>query len=186
MREVEIKLKAPDLEKVESKLKELGCVLSEPKTQEDINFIHKDDDKWFEPEIRGFVYPRLRITNNQKHTFTVKKPVKNEMDCLEAEVQIDDPDSLKRIMEMFGYKNGVVVKKIRKTCKYKDYEITLDKVDLLGNFVEIEKVVPDESDALKIQQEMFEFAKNVLDLEKDNFTMKGYDIMMYHLSNPNA
>jgi adenylate cyclase class IV len=47
MREIEIKLRAPDLEAVAEKLRALGATFSEAKTQEDRNFIHKDDVKWF-------------------------------------------------------------------------------------------------------------------------------------------
>lgn len=182
MREIEIKLKAQNLETVARKLKKFGCVLSKPKIQEDRNFVHKDDTKWFEPEIRGFVYPRLRTQDGKTFIFTIKKPIKNEMDCTEHELHIDNPKEFKAIMEMFGYVPGVTVKKIRRTCKFKKYTITLDKVEKLGSFVEIENVVKD-GDALKIQEEMFRFAKETFGLERDGYTMKGYDILMHHLEN---
>lgn len=179
MREIEIKLKALDLNKIEAKLKELGCVISEPKVQEDRNFIHKDDIKWFEPEIGEWVYPRLRIQNG-KYTFTVKKPVKNELDCIEHNIQVSNPEEIAPIMKMFNYLPGVTVKKRRRTTKYKDYEITLDEVERLGNFIEIERVVED-GDGVKIQEEMFVFAKETFGLDRDNYVMKGYDIMIHHL-----
>lgn len=182
MREVEIKLKAPDLEAVATKLKELGCALSEPKTQEDRNFVHKDDTKWFESTTGDWVYPRLRIQNNKPLTFTVKKPLKNEMDCLEHELHIDNPEELKSIMEMFGYIPGVTVKKTRRSCTYKNYAITLDDVERLGSFIEIEQVVED-GDSLQMQEEMFRFAKENFGLDRDNHVMKGYDIMMHYLDN---
>ncbi|MEK7463689.1 MAG: class IV adenylate cyclase [Patescibacteria group bacterium] len=179
MREIEIKLKAPDLDQIENKLKELGCVISEQKTQEDRNFIHKDDVKWFEPEIGEWVYPRLRIQNGE-YTFTVKKPVKNELDCIEHNIQIDNPEEIAPIMKMFNYLPGVTVKKKRRMTKYKNYTITLDEVERLGSFIEIEQVVED-GDGEKMQKKMFEFAKNTFGLEKDNYVMKGYDIMMHYL-----
>lgn len=182
MREIEIKLRAPDLKAVETKLKELGCTISEPKVQEDRNFIHKDDVGWFEPEIRGWCYPRLRIQPNKPITFTVKKPVKNEMDCLEYEFHIDNADGVEGMMKLFGYIPGVTVKKTRRTSAYKDYAITLDEVDRLGSFIEIERVVED-GDAEKIQEEMFRFAKETFGLERDGFVMKGYDILIHHLDN---
>ncbi|HMP67647.1 MAG TPA: class IV adenylate cyclase [Candidatus Paceibacterota bacterium] len=182
MREIEIKLPAPNLEETISRLKELGCVLSEPITQEDINFIHKDDVKWFESNGEGWVYPRLRLQNNKSPTFTIKKPMTNEMDCLEYEMHVDNVNNLRGMMELFDYKEGVTVKKNRRTCKYGDYEITVDEVEKLGNFVEIEQVVVD-GDASKIQDEMFRFAKDKLNLEKDNAVMKGYDILLHYFLN---
>lgn len=182
MREIEIKLKAPDLDTIVSKLKDLRCTISEPKTQEDRNFIHKEDKRWFEPEILGFAYPRLRIQEGKPLTFTVKKPIENEMDCIEHEIHVNDAKELSAIIEMFGYQPGVTVKKTRRTTKYGDYTITLDEVEKLGNFIEIERVI-ENGDALKIQEEMFAFAKENFGLVRDDFVMKGYDIMMYHLEN---
>lgn len=180
MREIEIKLKAPNLDLIVEKLKDLGGVISEPKIQEDRNFIHKEDTKWFEPEIRGYAYPRIRIQPGKPLTFTVKMPVKNEMDCIEHEVHIDSAEEMSKIMEMFGYRSGVTVKKVRRSCQLGEYSITLDQVERLGDFIEIERVVED-GDALKIQEEMFAFAKKNFGLERDSFVMKGYDIMIHHL-----
>ncbi len=181
MREIEIKLRAGNLDLIAAKLVRLGCVLSDPKVQEDINFVNKDDLRWFEPMKEGeWIYPRLRIENNTSLTFTVKKPLTNEMDCIEHEMHIDNPEALKAVMEMFGYKQGVVVKKTRYTCVYQKYTITLDDVDRLGSFIEIEQVVDgDGSDAEKMQEEMFVFAKETLGLERDAHMMRGYDILMH-------
>jgi adenylate cyclase class 2 len=181
MREIEIKLRVPNMAEVSAKLKGLSCVLSEPKNQEDINFIHKDDTRWFESNSGNWIYPRLRIENNKTYIFTIKKPIKNEMDCEEVEIKIDSPKEIKAMMKLFDYIEGVTVKKTRQTCTYKDYTITLDEVEKLGSFVEIERVVTD-GDALKIQEEMFRFAKDVLGLEKDDEVMKGYDILLYLMS----
>jgi adenylate cyclase, class 2 len=185
MREIEIKLKAPNLDLIVEKLVKLGCEISEPKTQEDRNFVHKDDTKWFETAKKDYVYPRLRIQGGKPLTFTVKKPLKNEMDCIEHELHVDSAEELSAIMTLFGYVPGVTVKKTRRTTAYKDYTITLDEVEKLGSFVEIERVVSD-GDALKIQNQMFHFAEQTLGLKRDDFIMKGYDILMHHLENKTA
>lgn len=180
MREIEIKLKASNLEAIAFKLEELGCKLSDPKTQEDINFVHKDDVRWFEPTSEGWIYPRLRIEDRTSITFTVKKPLINEMDCIEHEIKIDDTEALKAMMEMFGYRQSIVVKKTRRTCVFKNYTITLDEVDRLGNFIEVEQVVED-GDAEKMQEDMFVFANEMFGLERDSIKMKGYDILIHDL-----
>ena len=180
MREIEIKLRAPDLAIVAKKLRALGCVLSEAKTQEDRNFVHKDDVRWFDSTThRHWVYPRLRIQKGKPLILTVKKPINNEMDCVEHELQVGDARAVAEIMKMFDYYPGVTVKKTRRTTKYKNYSITLDKVEKLGNFVEIERVVKN-GNAEKIQNEMFRWAKEVLGLDRDDLVMKGYDIMMHN------
>lgn len=182
MKEIEIKLKAPDLKAIENKLIELGATLSAPKTQEDINFVHQDDVAWFETGPRKWAYPRLRIQKDKPLTFTVKKPLENEMSCAEYEIHIDNAEELKGMMELLHYKQGVTVKKTRRTCTLGEYTITLDDVDRLGSFIEIERVV-DDGDALGMQEEMFRFAKEHFGLEKDAATMRGYDILMHYLDN---
>ena len=73
-----------------------------------------------------------------------------EMDCIEHEIHIDDAEALKAMMEMFGYRQGVVVTKIRRTCVFQNVTITPDEVARLGSFIEIERVV-DDGDAEKMQ-----------------------------------
>ncbi len=181
MREIEIKLRAPNLEETILKLEKLGCVISQPKTQKDINFVHKDDVRWF--ELGGdWSYPRLRIEKDKPLLLTVKKPMKNAMDRMEYEMNISSEKDLRGMMELFGYIEGVTVEKTRRTCDYKDYHITLDQVTKLGDFVEIERMI-EEGDAEKIQAEMFDFGQNVLGLKKDETIMKGYDILMYYFLN---
>ncbi len=178
MREIEIKLKAPNLEEVTKKLISLGCKISEPTTQKDINFVHINDIKWFESNGGDWLYPRLRIQKGKPLIFTVKKPIQNEMDCIEHELEINSEEELRGIMNLFNYREGVTVEKTRRKCVLNDYTITLDQVKNLGDFIEIEKVVKD-GDAEKIQSEMFEFAKDNFGLEKDNEIMKGYDILIH-------
>ena len=183
MREIEIKLKAPNIEAVVAKLLELGATISKPVTQTDINFVHKDDVKWFEPLIGLWAYPRLRIQDGEPLILTVKKPLKNEMDRAEYELCIDDADQLRGMMTLLGYQEGVTVRKTRRTCTLDTYNITLDQVDQLGSFIEIEQVVDDsvsDEKALGIQEEMCNFAKDTFGLERDTMTMRGYDIMLHY------
>jgi hypothetical protein len=55
----------------------------------------------------------------------------------------------------------------------------------LVSFIEIERVLED-GDAEKIQEEMFRFAEENFDLKRDNFVMKGYDILMHYSQNSNS
>ena len=193
MREIEIKLRVPDLEQIEAKLSALGCAISAPLTQTDINFIHRDDVRWFEPLDSEWVYPRLRIqsqtdTNGNKETetliFTIKKPLRNESDCREHELHVDDPEEVRGMMDMFGYKEGVTVKKVRRTTSLQDYAFTLDAVEKLGNFIEIERVITDQEAAQqgaeKIQEEMTAFAEKMFGLKRIQVVLQGYDIQMYY------
>jgi adenylate cyclase class 2 len=182
MREIEIKLKVASLDTIASTLESLGATISKPITQKDINFIYKDDVKWFEPLKSKWVYPRLRIQEGKPLILTVKKPLKNESDCREHELHIDDADELREIMDMFEYTEGITVIKTRRTCTFQDYTITLDEVENLGSFIEIERVVTD-GDPEKIQDEMLEFAKKTFDIKSEALILKGYDILTYEKQN---
>ncbi len=61
------------------------------------------------------------------------------MYCDEYEVEIDDEDNLNKIFLILGLEEIALVDKKRKTYIYQDkYEIALDAVEKLGNFIEIE------------------------------------------------
>lgn len=178
MREIEIKLPAPDLSKVETTLQSLGATIGTAITQEDFNFVHCDDTKWFGGEIKGFSYPRIRKQGDNSLKLTVKRPLLNQMDCLEYETTIGSREEVEGMLKLFGYVSGTIVKKTRKVVEYNGYTITLDDVEGLGSFVEIERVV-DDGDAEQIQKEMITFATDILGLTYNVETMKGYDVMMY-------
>ncbi|MCX6761172.1 MAG: class IV adenylate cyclase [Candidatus Nealsonbacteria bacterium] len=82
--------------------------------------------------------------------------------CDEYESQIGDLNNLKKTLEALNFKFLVKVDKERKTWEYKDYEIALDSIKGLGDFVEIEYIGKDEkADPRKIAKEMVDFLKNI-------------------------
>lgn len=82
--------------------------------------------------------------------------------CDEREVVIKSADQMKEILNFLGFKNIVTVDKVRKIWVYKDYEISIDLVKNLGNFVEIEYIGNDKKvEPHKITNEMIDFLKNI-------------------------
>ena len=77
-----------------------------------------------------------------------------------------------------GYKSAVQVKKTRKTAKYKDFEICLDFVEDLGDFIEVEKIAGENADSGQIQNELFEFLLN-LGIRNENRVTQGYDTLIF-------
>jgi len=82
--------------------------------------------------------------------------------CDEFETKIEDIDSAKKILLALNFRPIVMVEKVRKIWHYQDYEIALDSVLDLGDFVEIEyigrdkNVIPEE-----ITKAMILFLKNL-------------------------
>jgi|SRR3989339_1421773 len=178
MKEIEVKAYLKNRDEVMEKLQSLGCHFSEPIVQNDLVFVEPDfkfkpDDK----KSRNFL--RIR-KNNDKIIFTLKRPQSNELDCIEKELMIDNVEEMKEILKLLGYIQAVKINKTRIKCKYNEYEICIDQVDDLGDFVEVEKIT--DQDAVLVQRELLEFLQSV-GVDKDNIVMNGYDTLMYRKLN---
>ncbi len=127
-------------------------------------------DEYFSPTSNNFLDVRpvkewLRLRNaggtcsvNYKNWHYDENGKSNH--CDEYETKVENSDQMKHILTALGYTSIAIVDKIRKTWLYNDYEIALDSVKNLGEFVEIEYVGKDtEVDPKKIADEMVEFLK---------------------------
>lgn len=120
--------------------------------------------------------PALRIREQgKKIIFTYKIPVSNNLDKLEFESGIDNPEAMAHICEQLGFVLHVRVNKVRRKGRYKDYEICLDEVEGLGSFIEVEKM--SDKDGEEIQKELWEFLKS-LGIEEKDRERYGYDILL--------
>ncbi|MCG2712387.1 MAG: class IV adenylate cyclase [Candidatus Omnitrophica bacterium] len=179
MKEVEIKAKIKDFNSVISKLKEIGCdKISEPIIQRDIIFL--GDGLEFLDIKSGTNVLRIRAENG-KNILTLKQPQENELDCIEREVIIDNPREMEGILKCLGYHEVVRINKRRRRCDFKKYKICLDEVDMLGKFIEIEKMSR-EKDSIKVQDELFQLLLD-LGIQKEERITKGYDTLIYRKIN---
>lgn len=172
-KEIEVKARIQDAESLIAKLTALGCVFSEPISQEDRVFVHVNDQ--FPVKLGTNVF-RIR-KNNGKFIFTFKRPLSNGLDKLEHEVMIDDAGEMEEILKAIDFHEVSLVKKIRRKTNYQGYEICVDVVEDLGSFIEIEKIANDE-DSSKIQDEMFVLLLS-FGVNKEDRVMVGYDVLMY-------
>ncbi|MBI5139437.1 class IV adenylate cyclase [Candidatus Nomurabacteria bacterium] len=180
MYEVEVKARLGNREEVKNKLKILGCKFSEELHQVDEIFT---GSKVFPPP-RGTPVFRIR-TQNGKYIFTLKINQSSRLDCIEHELEISNPDQMRAIIKLLGYKQDVTVDKKRIKTKYKDMEIVLDNVKDLGEFIEAEKMVEHENpeDRKKVQIELFEFLETIGVKKEDQVIDGKYDIMLYEKLN---
>ena len=82
--------------------------------------------------------------------------------CDEYETKLEDIDKLNKIFKALNYESLVVVDKTRKVWIYKDYEISIDSVKNLGDFVEIEYINENKKqDPERITDKMVYFLKNI-------------------------
>ena len=137
IKEIEVKAKIKNHAQLLDKIKALGCILSAPIRQEDQVFLPLGYD--LDDKLKGISVLRIR-KNNDKILFTLKQSQANDLACLERELEIGDEKIMREIIELLNFYKVVEVKKIRRKCKYNDYEICVDQVESLGDFIEVEKM----------------------------------------------
>lgn len=146
-------------------------------------------DDYYTPSHRNFLAKEpiaewLRLRDAKTGSITYKKwhygkNGKSEY-CDEYESEIGDLEQLRKIFEVLDYKLIASVEKTRKTWLYNDYEVAIDAVTGLGDFVEVEyKGTGKVADAAKITSAMIAFLKSVgcTNIER-NFV--GYPFMLLY------
>lgn len=178
MKEIEIKARIRNFNSVINQLKKIGCKISEPITQKDIIFL--GDNLGFLDIKGGTNVLRIREENG-KISFTLKQRQKNELDCIEKEVIIDNLKEMEDILSHLGYHEVIRVNKKRRKCNFKKYNICLDEVDGLGKFIEVEEMSK-EKNAIRVQDELFRFLQT-LGIKKEERITKGHDTLIYNETN---
>lgn len=132
--EVEVKYRVSSLEEIEKRLKKLGAKFLGEFRETDIYFQHPCRNMARTDEAL-----RLRVVNGECE-FTYKGPrssigIKSRE---EITVKIDSVDRMLEILSRLGFRSIARLTKLR--CKYvlNNCVISLDQIDNLGSFVEIE------------------------------------------------
>lgn len=138
MIEVEIKARA-DHEAVVKRLREQGASYEKSVRQSDTfyNAPHRDfavTDEAVRIRRQG---DRAFLTYKGKKMDTKSKTRK------EVEVEIDDGDKMEDILLSLGFRKTFEVNKCRDIYHIEDAEVTVDKVDGLGDFIELETKADD-------------------------------------------
>ncbi len=129
-------------------------------------------DEYFSPAHKDFLgvrpvteWLRLRDTDG-KYSINYKNWHFDESGkshyCDEFETRIENIDQVGKILSALNFKSIVIIDKLRKNWTYKDYEVAIDSVSGLGDFVELEYIGRDEKvDPKKITEGMIDFLKTV-------------------------
>ncbi len=175
-KEIEVKVKVSDIDSVIKSLSNLGCILSEPVTQNDVVYINYN--RPFIDFREGDIFLRIRKTQG-KVIFTLKKG--EEMNSIEKEFSVDDAQQLHDTLTLLGFRPEVEVTKIRRKTSYNNYEICIDDVPGLGFFIELEEIT--ENDAIVTQNAMINFL-NSIGIDTKDRVMNGYDTLTWLKNNP--
>ena len=157
------------------------------KTAKFVKKSHQKDD-YFTPAHRNFIdssspfeWLRIRIKDdkamlNYKHWY-YPDGVDSGTHCDEFKTQVENPEQLNKIFSALNFKKLVTVEKDREIYVYNNqFEISLDLVENLGYFIEIESK-KDFGGIEATREKLFDFAKS-LGIDTSNMDKKGYAFLM--------
>lgn len=161
MIEVEVKAKIDNFQDIEDRLNKIGANKSKKEFQEDIYFNSPIVDFTKTDEAL-----RIRTTkeNNNKNTFiTYKGPKidKSSKTRKEIEIAIEDSKKCSEIFKEIGFIAVRTVKKNRQYYNYENFEISLDDIEGLDPYMEIEISLEDDSDYNEAQNSIFKLFKKL-------------------------
>ena len=177
MIEVEVKARIDSFEEMEKRLKDLGAVKTKDEFQEDIYFASPIVDFAETDEAL-----RIRTTNND--TFiTYKGPKLNEKAKTRKEVEMTIESAAKAsdIFTEIGFTPARTVRKSRQYYRYENLEISLDDVEGLPPYMEIEIALSDSEDYTEAQNRIFKLFEK-LDIT-DGFERTSYMELLENLNN---
>lgn len=158
MLEIEVKARLRNPERVRKKLSDLGAMRVKTVTQVDTYYNHPARDFAASDEA-------LRLRNEDgKVTVTYKGPKLDKLTKTREEenLQISEAKSAEKILERLGFRRVREVKKRREHYTLPGFKVMLDRVEGLGEFIEVEK--PGEK---YDPRELIEFLKSLGVDEKD-------------------
>lgn len=124
----------------------------------------------------GVCFARLR-TQAGRHLFTVKRPVDNELSCIEHETEVANRQATHDAIVAMGFYSTVRIHKTRRTSRLGDLSICVDEVTGIGCFLEVETMSHDGSAGLAEQRAMRRFVEQ-LGVEVEE-TIATYDSLVW-------
>jgi adenylate cyclase class 2 len=151
MIEVEVKARINSFKEMEERLENLGAAKTKTEFQEDIYFASPIVDFAETDEAL-----RVRTTNNGIF-ITYKGPKLNDKAKTRKEVEmtIENSEKATDIFTEIGFREVRTVRKNRQYYTYENFEISLDDVEGLNPYMEIEIALDDSEDYSQAQDEIF-------------------------------
>lgn len=171
MIEVEIKAKINDPGSIRSKLEKLGCIHFDNQIQSDTYYNAGEGGRDFARTDEALRIRRIGeisfITYKGPKLHTLSKSRK------EIEIEIKDPTGAAEMFTALGFNQVMTVIKSRDIYRLDQYEISLDTVKGLGDFLEIETSAELESEVPTKVDSIFGLLAE-LDLKQEDTITKSY------------
>lgn len=156
---------------IKVKIEKSGQLINFLRNNGKLEYKSRQIDKYYVPKHRNFASNRpinewLRLRNSEgKYSITYKnwKYDKNDRSwhCDEYETAISNLRQMEKIFKVLDFQPLVTVDKRREAWKYKSFEISLDHVKDLGNFVEVEYTGKSKRNVSEIIDDMIIFLKGL-------------------------
>lgn len=176
MREIEIKARVARPDSIREAMEREGIELSAPVTHH--------DRVWGVSGVAGSdnTEPWLRVRSETKdgkvrHLATLKRSVTGQLDSIEYETEISDPEAMASIIEELNFSLYSDLLKVRQKAQFSGIELCLDSVDELGDFVEAEKLTADDADYQSVVDELWAILGR-FGVSRDDEVLEGYDTLV--------
>lgn len=144
MIEVEIKAKIPNLESIKQKLKELNAEFVKTEKQADHIFGREKDLDKEHKIIDGYFSARIRERGDK--LCVEFKEINRTGAGMEFSSPLASLESGFNFLSKLGFEKAFNILKVREIYKYYGFEISLDNVEQLGFFIEIEHPSKEDGD----------------------------------------
>lgn len=146
MKEIELKAQYDSLKRLELEqyLKEQGFQEVRSFTQQDEYFNHPERD--FQKTDEALRIRREQHNDGTSHCCITYKGANDShigQSRRELETRVEDEHKMRQILLALGFRSAAEVKKRRKEYKKEDLTVCLDELDGLGNYIELEIVLPE-------------------------------------------
>jgi len=146
--EVEIRAKVNDFTEIKKALEKIRADFIKSETQTDRVFGASkflDSDNMI---IEGGLSARIREVDG-KRTLEFKE-ILREKGGMELSCEVSSSELAEELLKKLDFEEAFTIKKLRESYSYKDFTICLDRLEQLGNFIEIEKITsPDKMEKEK-------------------------------------
>ena len=174
-REVEVKYRVHDRAALLAALAAIHGVRLGHQVEQDDQAYAREGWRYGDSKL-GVPFARLR-TEAGRHLFTLKRPVENELSCVEYETEITDREAMHHAILAMGFYPTVRIIKTRQTGKCGDLTLCLDDVAGVGCFFEVETLAVDDGSGLVDQDGMHDFVTRLgVSLER---TAATYDSLVH-------
>ncbi len=177
--EVELKFKIKSRSEIIDRLRRLGAVFLNKENMTDYYLNSPEMD--FKNTDRALRIRKSDLSEFAEFTFKGPKISTQSKTREELNVKIDDADQMVKIMDRLGLEVVASVSKVRENWSHMDYSITIDNVESLGYFIELEAIVDDKDQIEPKVNELKAYAIQ-LGVKVENQILKGYLDLLQELA----